>query len=81
MVSRSMNTVSEIIKSTQLAGTCDGWLMRRIEYAFTGLHGDDGRHLISWRLNYLELPHELALFQGQAGSALDSFLLRQVTPS
>lgn len=40
-----MNTVSEIVKSTQLAGTCDGWLMRRIEYAFTGLHGDDGRHL------------------------------------
>ena len=35
MVSGSMNTVSEIVKSTQLAGTCDGWLMRRIEYAFT----------------------------------------------
>ena len=81
MVSGSMNAVSEIIKSTQLARTCDGWSMWGIEYTFTSLHSDDGRHLISWRLNYLELPHELALFQGQASSALDSFLLRQVTPS
>jgi len=45
MVSGSMNTVSEISKSTQLAGTCDGWLMWRNKYAFAGLHGDDGRHL------------------------------------
>jgi hypothetical protein len=66
MVSGSMNTVSEIIKSTQLARTCDGWLMRRIEYAFTGLHGDDGRHLNKLEVKllelHLELPHELALF-------------------